>query len=70
MSYDTAIHAVVAGRRRRRSFDAAGWSWVEIVGEHESGRLILRETGRFWPGVWLADRDQVRIAGPEFEVAR
>ena len=65
-----AITAVVAGRRQRagRGYLGALWTRVEIVGEHGSGRLILREVGKFLPGVWLADRDQVRIAGPEFEV--
>lgn len=59
-------------RKRHRSppgYLDADWTMVEIVGEHDGGRLILREIGKFWPGVWLADRDQVRIAGPEFEVA-
>lgn len=64
------ITAVVRKRRRRNpaGFLDAAWTKVEIVGAHDSGRLILREIGKFWPGVWLADRDQVRIAGPEFEV--
>lgn len=44
------------------------WQDVELVTGHVSGHLVLRETGKFWPGVFLAPRDQVRIAGPEFEV--
>ncbi len=68
----TPITAVVRRKRRRNpaGYLDAAWTRVEIVGDHApSGRLILREVGRFWPGVWLADRDQVRIAGPEFEAA-
>jgi len=45
----------------------AVWRKVEIVGDHvATGQLVLREVGKFWPGIWLADRDEVRIAGPEF----
>lgn len=64
------IIAVVPCKRRRNpaGYLDAVWTKVEIVGAHDSGRLMLREVGTFWPGVWLADRDQVRIAGPEFEV--
>lgn len=65
MTTDAAIDAVY---RRRRSQE---WREVEVVGQHSStGQLVLREVGKFWPGVWLADRDQVRIAGPEFVVRR
>ncbi len=35
------------------------WQEVEIVGRHRDG-LVLRETGRLLPGVWLATPDQVR----------
>lgn len=42
------------------------WQDVEIMGEHASGALVLRETGRFYRGVFLAPREQVRIAGREF----
>lgn len=56
-----AISAVYRPTRRR------DWAKVEIVADHPpSGQLVLREIGPFWPGVWLAPRDQVRIAGPEF----
>lgn len=44
------------------------WLTVELLSDHHSGQLVLREVGKFWPGVWLAPREQVRIAGPEFEV--
>lgn len=45
------------------------WQAVEIVGDHAaSGGLVLRERDRFWPGVWIAARDTVRLSGPEFEV--
>ena len=43
---------------------------VEIVGDHASGQLVLIETGKFYAGVFLAPRDQVRIAGPEFYLGR
>ncbi len=57
----TAIRAVYRPSRRR------DWDDVEIVGDHvATGQLVLREVGKFWPGIWLADRDEVRIAGPEF----
>jgi hypothetical protein len=45
------------------------WLEVEIVGEHApSGQLVLREKGKFWPGVFLAAREHVRLAGREFWV--
>jgi len=44
------------------------WQPVEIVADFPTGSLVLREIDRFWSGVFLAPRDQVRIAGPEFEV--
>jgi hypothetical protein len=45
------------------------WLEVEIVGEHaSSGQLVLRERGKFWPGVFLALREHVRLAGREFWV--
>ncbi len=43
------------------------WQDAELLADHHTGGLVLRETGRLWPGVWLADRGDVRIAGPEFE---
>lgn len=64
MSDDKAISAVWRENRRR------DWTPAEIVGQHGNGQLVLREVGKFWPGVWLAERDQVRIAGPEFEPRR
>jgi hypothetical protein len=42
----------------------ADWCDAEIVGRHRSGGWLLRETGRFWPGVWLAAADRVRATGP------
>ena len=42
------------------------WRDVEIVGEQPDGQLVLREVGPFWPGVWIAPRESVRIAGREF----
>lgn len=51
-----------------RASNRREWQPVEIVADHPTGGLVLRELDRFWPGVWLAPRDQVRIAGPEFEV--
>jgi hypothetical protein len=42
------------------------WQAVDIVGEQADGQLVLRETGRFYRGVFLAPREQVRIAGREF----
>lgn len=60
---DRAISALWRANRRR------DWQPVEIVADHpQTGGLVLREMDRFWPGVWLVPRDQVRIAGPEFEV--
>jgi hypothetical protein len=57
---DRAVDAVWRASRRR------DWQSVEIVDGHPSGQVVLREVGRLWPGVFLAPRDQVRIAGPEF----
>lgn len=44
-----------------REHPGAEWSDVEIVGRHPSGKLVLREVGRFFPGVRLADVEQVRV---------
>lgn len=55
-----AIKALWRATRRR------DWKAVEIVADHVSGQLVVREVGKFWPGVWLVPRDQVRITGPEF----
>lgn len=44
------------------------WLPVEIVADHASGGLVLAEVGKFYAGVFLASRDTVRIAGPEFEI--
>lgn len=57
--------AIAAVWRPTRRHD---WRDTEIVADHASGQLVLREVGKFWPGVFLAPRDQVRIAGPEFEI--
>jgi hypothetical protein len=51
-----------------RSSRRHDWQRAEIFSAHaSSGQLVMREVDRIWPGVWLAPRDQVRIAGPEFE---
>jgi hypothetical protein len=53
-----------------RSSPEREWQPAEILSDHpSSGQLVLREVDRLWPGVWLAPRDQVRIAGPEFDPA-
>ena len=31
----------------------------ELLGGHPSGKLILREIEKLWPGVMLVERDQV-----------
>ena len=56
----TAIAAVWRPNPRR------DWADVEIVGDHGSGQLVLRETGKVLAGVWLAPRESIRIAGREF----
>lgn len=40
---------------------ADGWSAAEILGRHKSGKIAMREVGKFWPGVWLADARQVAL---------
>lgn len=45
----------------------ADWKPAEVVTDHPSGGLVLREVGKFYRGVWLAGRDQVRISEPEVE---
>lgn len=54
--------AVVWRKSRRQA-----WQDAELLAGHAGGHLVLRETGKLWPGVWLAERGDVRIAGPEFE---
>lgn len=57
----TTISAVY---RKRRGQD---WQPAEIVADHPaSGHLVLREVDKFYRGVFLAPREHVRIAGPEF----
>lgn len=57
----TAISAVYRPSRAR------DWDDLEIVADHPaSGQLVLREVGKFYRGVFLAPREHVRIAGPEF----
>lgn len=63
----SAVARTAPGQRQGHA--RTDWQKVEIVGEHPSGRLILREIGPFWPGIWLADRGDVRLTGPEFEPA-
>ena len=43
----------------------ADWEPAEIVADHPSGDLVLREVHKFYRGVFLAPREHVRIAGPE-----
>ncbi len=43
------------------------WQDVEIVGQRADG-MLLRETGKHWPGVFIATLDQVRLPGPVFEL--
>lgn len=65
MTTSTAVTALYRPTRRH------DWRESEIVGEHAgTGQLVLRETGKFYRCVWLADRDTVRIAGPEFQEPR
>lgn len=49
-----------------RATPADAWLDCEIVGRQEGG-IVLREVGKAYAGVWLADPDQVRIAGPIFQ---
>ena len=37
------------------------WQTVDLLGAHKSGRLVVREIGKLWPGVFLADRHQVAL---------
>lgn len=50
-----------------RAHDGADWAEFDLVGLHPSGRLVLRERGRLYPGVFLADRTAVRV--PASDVA-
>jgi hypothetical protein len=50
-----------------RPADGQPWQDVEITGHHTDGRLILREIGKLWPGVFVASLDQVRVQGRVFE---
>ena len=56
-----AIPAVYRPNRRRE------WKRAEIVADHPTGHLVLREVDKFYRGVFLVPREQVRIAGPEFQ---
>ena len=57
-------NGISAVYRPKRGSD---WEPAEIVADHAaSGHLVLREVGKFYRGVFLAPREHVRIAGPEF----
>jgi|GEM_PF-870939 len=57
----TTISAVYRPKR------GGDWAPAEIVADHPaSGHLVLREVDWFYRGVFLAPREHVRIAGPEF----
>jgi hypothetical protein len=43
-----------------RATAADAWQDCEIIGYRCDG-AVLRESGRVWPGVWIAPLDQVRI---------
>lgn len=44
----------------------ADWKPAEIVADHPSGGLVLREVGKFYRGVFVVPRERVRLSGPEF----
>lgn len=44
----------------------ADWQRAEIVADHPSGGLVLREVGKFYRGVFVVPRERVRLSGPEF----
>jgi len=37
------------------------WKPVDLLGGHPTGKLVLRETSRHYPGVFLAERHQVAM---------
>jgi len=44
-----------------RQYEGADWIEVWLLGRHSSGKLALRETGRFYNGVFLASAEHVRV---------
>lgn len=44
-----------------READDRDWQEVEVLGRRRSGDLECRETGRLWPGVFVAPANQVRV---------
>jgi hypothetical protein len=44
-----------------REHAGADWTEVEIIGRHATGKLVLREVGGLFPGVFLASLDAVRV---------
>jgi hypothetical protein len=44
----------------------ADWKPAEILADHPSGGLVLREVGKFYRGVFVVPREQVRLSGSEF----
>lgn len=44
-----------------RAHPGADWQDVEVIARHASGKLVLREVGPFFPGVFLAELDAVRV---------
>lgn len=56
----TAISAVYCAQPE------ADWKPAEIVADYPGGGLVLREVGKFYRGVFVVPREQVRLSGPEF----
>lgn len=44
-----------------RERPSADWIEVELLGRHRSGKLVLRELGKLWPGLMLAPVEDVRV---------
>lgn len=44
----------------------ADWKPAEIMADHPGGGLVLREVGKFYRGVFVVPREQVRLSGPGF----
>lgn len=51
-----------------RESAAEPWRDVEIVCAARCGQLVVRETGRIWPGVFTVALSDLRVPGPILEL--
>ncbi len=52
-----------------RAPNAREWQPIEIIGQYPNGKFLVQETGRVFPGRFIASRNDLRVeclSGREF----